>query len=279
VLDPAAALEPTFPEPDDEPEPVPDGLLDPLPAEEEAEGAAEQDEELPVVAPEADPPAAALACPVPDDGDSPVVGAAFDVPAEAHPAVGLGVDDEDEVGGADGAAPVELAADEPDAGAGAAEDAPADDDPADDEPADDEPADDDPADDDPADDDPADDEPPAAADEAPEEPVPALADWLDPALADWPELAVPAVEPAVDELEDAPLVAADPCVVAGVADAVVPEAEPAGDAETRLVLVETDVPIALCSDAEELTPAAFAHGATSMSVSTAAATQHHKMPR
>jgi hypothetical protein len=63
-----------------------------------------------------------------------------------------------------------------------------------------------------------------------------------------------------------------------VADVVVPEAEP-DDGETRLVLVETDVPITLCSDAVEVTPAAFALAAISASVNTAAAMERQKMPR
>jgi len=57
--------------------------------------APEQDE-APVAAPESDPPATALPCPVADVGESPTVGATVAAP-ESHPAVGPEFDaDEDE---------------------------------------------------------------------------------------------------------------------------------------------------------------------------------------
>ena len=259
-------FEPRSVEPDDgpEPEPEPDGLVDALaPEEAEEEEAAGQDEEVPVLAPEADPSAAALPWPVPDDDDAPVDGAAVDVPAEGHPAVELELDDdEDAVAGAGAAGAVDPAGEEPAVGG----------------------ADDEPAEGEPVEDEPAEDEPAGAADEEPEvlvELAPALVVWPDVALC--PELPEVVLEAALEEPEDVPLGAEDPCVavavVVAVADVVVPEAEPAGDAETRLVLVETDVPITLCSDAVELTPAAFAHGAISTSVSTATAMPRQKMPR
>jgi hypothetical protein len=264
-------FEPRSLEPDDgpEPEPEPDDLVDVLPEEEEAE-AAGQDEEVPVLAPAADPSAAVLPWPVPDDDDAPVVGAAVELLAEGHPAVELELDDdEDGVVGAGGAGAVEPVAEEPPADG--AEDELAEDEPAEDELGEDEPAEEDPA---------------GVEDEEPEELlelVLALADWPDVALADCPELPEVVVEAPLDELDDVPLGAEDPCVavevVVATAGVVVPEADPAGVAETRLVLVETDVPITLCSDDVELTPAASAPGAISTSVSTAAARQRQKMPR
>ncbi len=191
--------------------------------------------------PESDPSATVLPWPVPGDGDAAAVGAA----AEAHPAVRLEFDgDEDEFDGADGAGAVEPVPEDPVEAAGAAEDEPA-----------------------------------GAADEAPEAPAPALVDGSDPALADWSELPVAAVEAPVVELEDAPLgLAADPCVAVAVADALVAAAEPADDAETRLVPVETDAPTAFCSVAEELTPAAFAYGAATTIAAIAATTARQRMP-
>jgi hypothetical protein len=112
--------------PDDAPEPEPDVLLDPLArAEDEATGAAEpaeQDEALPVPAPDNDPPATALPCPLTDDGGSPAVGATV----AAHPVVAPEFDaDEDEFDDVDDAGAADPAPAGPAEEAGAADCEPA----------------------------------------------------------------------------------------------------------------------------------------------------------